>query len=81
MSSVADSITERLDKSVSQHVIEKGRGCPACDADDFRVEYHPLISYNTQIHRPVHCLCCNAEWDEIYQLVGGQYHIKPKEEE
>lgn len=70
-----------LDERVSQHVLEKGRGCPACDAHEFRVEYHPLISYNDRIHRPVNCLCCRAQWDEVYQLVGGQYHIKPKEEE
>ena len=72
-----DSTTEALNK----HVIEKGRGCPACRTEDFRVEYHPLICYNDRIHRPVHCLDCSTEWDEIYKLVGGEYHRHQEEEE
>jgi len=68
------STTQALDERINKHVLGGGRGCPVCNACALQIRFFPLICYSEQIHRPLKCLSCDAEWDEVYKIAGGKLH-------
>jgi len=59
--------------SEEEYLLELGQRCPMCKSEDIQTTGVIETDSDYGWHK-VECSSCNAEWDDVYKLVG--YSLK-----